>query len=396
MLKAGIIEKTKSDDNAPIVLVKKKTGETRFCLDFRRLNAVTKFDTEPMGNIEDIVAKLHGDRYFSKFDLTKGYWQIPTAESSKHMTAFSTPSASCCFRKCPFGLVNSGASFNRMMRIMLEGVRNTDHYVDDVLSHTQTWEAHMIEIRDVFERIRKARVTVRPTKCLIGYAKVGFAGHKVGSDVVEMEDDKVEKVRLAPRPVTKTQVRSFLGLTGYYRDHIENYATLAVPLTDLTKKQYPEKVTWGAPQEEAFNTLKAKLTERPILRMPDHNLTFILRTDASTMGVGAILLQNFKDGTFPIAYGSKKLLPRERKYAVMELECLAIVFGVRKFAKYLYGKEFILQTDHAPLAYLMGAKLQNSRCLRWALFLQSYRFRMEVIRGKNCIGADYLSRIESE
>ena len=396
MLKAGIIEKTKSEYNAPIVIVKKKSGDNRFCLDFRKLNAVTKFDTEPMGNIEDIIAKLHGERYFSKFDLTKGYWQIPMAKNSKHLTAFSTPTASYCFVKMPFGTVNSGATFNRMMRILLGGLRNTDHYVDDVLSHTSTWEAHLGEIRQVFHRIRQAHLTVRPTKCMIGYSSVGFAGHKVGLDKIEMEQDKVEKVRLAPRPQTKKQVRSFLGLSGYYRDHIKDYATVAVPLTDLIKKGSPEKVIWGTAQEEAFTTLKAKLTQMPILRMPDHNLSFILRTDASTVGVGAVLLQKFPDGIFPIAYASKKLLPRERKYAITELECLAIVFGVKKFAKYLYGKEFILQTDHAPLAYLMNAKLQNARCLRWALYLQTFRFRIEVIRGRDCIGADFMSRIDIE
>ena len=163
------------------------------------------------------------------------------AEKSKRMTAFSTPTESYCFVKMPFGLVNSGASFNRMMRILLRGLGGTDHYVDDVLSHTKTWEAHLTEIRKVFDRIRRAHLTVRPTKCQIGFSRVGFAGHEVGYDKVAMELDKVEKVRLAPQPQTKTQVRSFLGLSGYYRNHIEDYATLAVPLTDLTKKNCPEK-----------------------------------------------------------------------------------------------------------------------------------------------------------
>ena len=392
MLNAGIIERAKSDFNAPIVLVKKKDGSSRFCLDFRRLNDVTKFDTEPMTNVDDILAKLQGDRYFTKIDLAKGYWQCKMAENSKQYTAFQTPTGTYRFRKMPFGLVNSGATFNRMMRRMLGKMDHTDHYVDDVLTHTALWREHMAELRVLFDKIRAAHVTIRPTKCMVGYETVGFVGHTVGEGQVRMEDDKIEKIEKAERPTTKKQVRAFLGLAGYYRKFIQNYAEIAAPLTNLTKKGNPEKVVWGEPEETAFTELKRRLVERPILRMPDHNLKYVLRTDASDVGVGAILLQEYPDGVFPVAYASKKLLPREQNYAVIERECLAVVFGVKKFEKYLYGREFTLQTDHAPLAWLTRSKIQNARCMRWALYLQSYRFRIEIIKGKDNIGADYLSR----
>ena len=392
MLEAGIIERAQSEYNAPIVLVQKKTGETRFCLDFRRLNDVTRFDTEPMSNIDDILAKLKGDRFFSKIDLAKGYWQCKMAEKSKPLTAFQTPTGSYQFGKLPFGLVNSGATFNRMMRKMLGKMNDTDHYVDDILTHTALWNQHLAELRRLFEKIRLANVTIRPSKCMLGYQTIEFVGHTVGTDEIKMEEEKIVKIEKAEIPTTKKQVRAFLGLTGFYRKFIQNYAEIATPLTNLTKNDRPNKVLWGEKEAVAFNTLKQKLVERPILKMPDHDKQFILRTDASDVGVGAILLQEYPEGVFPVAYASKKLLPREQNYSVIERECLAVVFGVKKFEKFLYGKEFILQTDHAPLAWLTRKKIDNARCLRWALYLQTYRFRIEIIKGKENVGADYLSR----
>ncbi len=184
-----------------------------------------------------------------------------------------------------------------------------------------------------------------------------------------------------------------MGLAGYYRRFIPGFSEVSAPLTDLTKKGLPNRVSWDEPQQRAFQTLKDLLTREPILRMPCPEREFILQTDASDDGVGAVLMQEFPDGKFPIAYASKKLLQREKNYSVIERECLALVFGVKKFQRYLYGKEFVLQTDHMPLSYLHKCKLENGRLMRWALFLQTYRFRLEAIKGKENVGADYLSRM---
>ena len=167
---------------------------------------------------------------------------------------------------------------------------------------------------------------------------------------------------------------------------------MAAPLTDLTKKGQPNKVVWGPSQERSFKTLRDLLTSAPILRLPDLSREFMLRTDASDSGVGAILLQQYDDGIFPVAYASKKLLKREKNYSVIERECLAIVFGVKKFQKYLYGKEFVIQTDHAPLSYLQSSRAESGRLMRWSLFLQNYKFRLHAIKGSENVGADYLSR----
>ena len=205
--------------------------------------------------------------------------------------------------------------------------------------------------------------------------------------------DKVEKIRHASRPETKKQLRSFLGLASYYRKFIQNFSTIAAPLSDRTKNREPNKVVWLDAQEKAFVTLKDCLASSPILCLPDFKQHFILRTDASDFGLGAVLLQEQDGDKRPVAYASRKLLPREKAYSVIEKECLALVWGVGKFEVYLDGKEFVLETDHQPLMYLQRAKLLNSRIMRWAISLQPYRFHIEAIAGVKNVGADFLSSL---
>ena len=225
------------------------------------------------------------------------------------------------------------------------------------------------------------------------YRQRGLHWTSISKGEIGLHEDNVAKIRDAARPETKTQVRSFLGLTGYYRDFIPNYAAIAVPLTDLTKKGQPNKVMWGDSQEKAYMSLKKTLTSKPILKLPTMDKPFILRTDASDTGIGAVLLQEHDGKVFPVSYASKKLSDSERRYSVMERECLAIVWGIKRFMLYLYGKEFILQTDHQPLVYIDRTKFANDRIMRWAMFLQNYRFRIMSIKGSDNVGADYLSRV---
>ncbi|XP_021346938.1 uncharacterized protein LOC110446222, partial [Mizuhopecten yessoensis] len=392
MLEMKVIESSNSPYAAPVVIVKKKDGTNRFCIDFRQLNRVTIFDAEPMPNTEDMFSRLGGFRYFSKLDLTKGYWQVPMAETAKEKTAFITPVGLFQFRVMPFGLVNAPATFCRLMRKVLDGLRNVDSFVDDILIYTHSFEDHMYVLRDLFRRLRKAGLSARPTKCFIGYRSLECLGHVVGDQRLEPQPEKISAIEQALRPETKTQLRSFLGLAGFYRKFIANFASIAVPLTELTKKGFPNRLEWGDSQEKAFETLKRALTAKPILKLPDLNEDFILRTDASDTGLGAVLLQIEEGLKLPVAYASRKLLQRERNYAVVEKECLAIVWAVQKFEQYLYGKEFVLETDHQPLTYLQRSKTANGRLMRWALLLQPYRFRIQAIRGSDNIGADYLSR----
>jgi len=273
-------------------------------------------------------------------------------------------------------------------------VNNADSFVDDILGHTPTWKEHIQMLRELFAHIRDAGLTARPTKCFVGYEALNFVGHTIGRDNVRMDPHKLEKIRDAPRPITKRQLRAFLGLAGYYSNFVPNYTDVVVPLTDLTKKREPNVIRWGEAQERAFNRLKVLLSQEPILRMPDFGRPFILQTDASETGVGAVLLQSHEDGKFPVTCVSKKLLPRERNYSTIERECLAIVFAIKRLYAYLYGREFVIQTDHQPLAYIQKCKTDNSRIMRWALFLQNFKFKIEAIKGSENVGADYLSRLD--
>ena len=214
-----------------------------------------------------------------------------------------------------------------------------------------------------------------------------------GEDRLQPHPDKVKAIKESSRPETKKQVRSFLGLAGFYRKFIPDFAVIAAPLTDLTRKGFPNKVEWGDTQELDFITLIKLLTSEPILKLPDISKPFILRTDASDCGVGAVLLQCEGTQKWPTAYASRKLIQRERAYSTVEKECLAIVWAVQKFQRYIYGREFVLETDHQPLIYLNKAKVANPRLMRWALMLQPYRFRIEAIKGSDNVGADFLSRV---
>ena len=392
MLKLDIIEPSNSPYASPVVLVKKQDGTYRFCCDFRKLNSVTVFDAEPIGNPEELFVKMANSKYFTKIDLAKGYWQIKMKPSCKHLTAFVTSEGLFAFKKMPFGLVNSGATFCRMMRILLKGLEDVDNFVDDIIVHTETWQEHVNALRSLLVRLRELHLTARPTKCVIAVKSVAFLGHVIGDGTIQPNPDKVDSILNCSRPTTKKQVRSFLGLIGYYRNFIANFSAISAPLSDLTRKGQPNKVRWNEEQEVAFTSLIKKLSHSPILCLPCFDKPFIVRTDASDSGIGAVLLQEHDSCKRPISYASKKLLDREKRYSVVEKECYAIVWAVKKFNCYLYGREFTLETDHKPLLYLNTAKVANARLMRWALALQSYKFTVEGIKGKDNVGADFLSR----
>ena len=392
MIKMGVIRESNSPYASPVVVVKKKDGSNRVCVDYRKLNKLTVFDPEPMPAAVDLFQKLNGDKYFSKIDLSKGYWQVTIPEADVSKTAFVTPDGSYEFLKMPFGMVNSAATLKRVMKKLLKGMKNVEFYWDDILVHTRTWEEHLKTLRELFKRLAQAGMTIRPSKCIFGTDSIDFLGHQLQQGLIGLHEDNVAKIRKAPRPSTKKQVRSFMGLAGYYRDFIPNFAAVAAPLSDLTQKGQPSKVEWGDAQEKAYQTIKILLTSDPILRLPDPEKSFVLRTDASDYGIGAVLMQEHEGKLFPICYASKKLSDTELNYSTIEKECLAVVWGIKRFHMYLYGVRFVLQTDHEPLKYMNSAKFTNNRVMRWAMFLQSYNMKVQAIKGSDNVGADYLSR----
>lgn len=393
MLQMGIIEPSGSAYNSPVVVVKKPDQTNRLCIDFRQLNKALVSTAEPIPNADEIFAGLANKRFFSKFDLSKGYWQVPLDDESKGKTAFSTPTGHYQFRYMPFGIKNAPAIFTQLMRRVLGGIRDVVHYYDDVLVASETWEEHLESLRIVLQRLARAGLTARPTKCEIGFNKVSFLGYEITEGTKIPLVKTLEKVQNTARPTTKRQIRSFLGLSGYYREFIPNYAAIAKPLTDATKKGAPNKITWTEDLARAFQGLKKALSSHPVLRLPDITRPFTLRTDASDTSLGAILLQEHDGVLHPVSFASRKLSAAETAYATVEKEGLALVWGITKFKPYLLGVPFTVQTDHRPLQYLNSTKHSNQRLLRWSLMLQEYDFTVQYIRGSDNVGADYLSRI---
>jgi hypothetical protein len=392
MIDMDVIEPSESPYASSIVVAKKADGSNRICVDFRKVNKVTVFDPEPMPDPNEIMVKIGNSKFFSKIDLCKGYWQIPMRSQDRDLTSFLTPNGLYRFKVMPFGLSNSPATFNRLMRKILKGLEHTECFLDDILIHTETFDEHLLECRNVLERLQQAHLTAKPSKCEIMQTSLEYLGHVIGEGKIQPTNGKLKAIESAPRPETKKQVRSFLGLIGYYRKFVPHFATIAAPLTDLTKKGVPNKFEWKIEHENAYKRLKSMLLATPILRLPDLSKPFIVRTDASNHGIGAVLFQEHGSWKYPVAYASRKLLESERRYAVVEKECLAIVWAVQKFQAYLYGKLFVIETDHRPLLYLQKSKVSNSRLMRWSMFLQSYKFRTEIIKGSDNVGADFLSR----
>jgi len=265
MVRLGIVEPSNSPYSSPLLMVKKKDGTYRPVVDYRSLNRITVFDSQPGAsfsrepNAEDIFARLSGARFFSKLDFCKGYWQIPMAEADRAKTAFLTPFGIYQFRRMPFGLQNAGATYGRMMRRVLDGLTSTNNFADDVITFSSDWNDQLDELKELFEHVKRAGLTVKPSQCYFGYANVEFLGHKVGDGKLEMLEDKVEQVASAPPPNTKKQQRSFLGLAEYYRRFVRDYARIAAPLTDALKCGNSAPLRWGLAQEAAFAELKQHL-----------------------------------------------------------------------------------------------------------------------------------------
>ena len=395
MLKLGVIEKSNSPFCSPILLVKKKDGKMRFCQDLRKLNRQVVFDAEPMPDIELLFAKLSKAKYLTKIDLTKGYWQIPMKESDKPKTAFSTPQGHFQWTVMPFGLKTAGAIFSRMMRQLIQplGLTEVENFMDDILIATQDRKRHVDCVRRVLARLREVSLAAKPSKVYLGFAELDYLGHRVGRGFVKPDEEKMDKIRNAARPETKKQVRSFLGLAGFYRRFVPNFAEIAFPLTEATRNQAPVKVKWDDACERAFLQLKNHLCEQPACALPDFDRTFVVRTDASDSGLGAILIQDQGFGDQTIACASRKLNSAEKNYSTIEKELLAVVWGIQKFSPYLYGKEFILQSDHLPLKHLDNMKNANGRLMRWAMQLQPFAYVFKSIPGRENVGADFLSRL---
>ena len=294
----------------------------------------------------------------------------------------------------PFGFSGAPGTFQRLMDRVINGLSLTKAYLDDLVIYSSTWQEHLSHVEQICLRLKKAGLTVQLKKCQLAMEECTYLGHVIGKGTTRPELSKLKAVEIYPVPTTKKDVPSFLGLTGDYRRCIPNYATIAKPLTDLTWKSVPERIPWSMICQEAFQILKQTLLTNPIVRNPDFSKEFILQTDASEVGIGAVLSQlDDNDQDHPIGYFSRKLLPRDQKYATVEKECLAVKLGIQHFAVYLMGKPFRIQTDYRALQWLDNFKEKNSRLTRWSLALQPFTFTIEHKKGKDNANADTLSRM---
>ncbi len=391
MLKNGIIRPSNSPYASPMTVVKKKDGKIRLCIDFRKLNALTVVDAEPIPLLEDMLIKMRDAKVFSKMDLSKGYWQIPLEENHKQYTAFQTKKGLMEFNFMPFGLSTAACTFQKAMQIIFSNCQFVVTYFDDILIFSQSWHLHMLHIEKVLQILKTHGFTIKPSKTHFGANSIKFLGHIISENEIKPDEENVNKIRQIPVPKNKKDVQRLLGLLNYYRRFIPNFSEIALPITELLKNK-KQKIEWTEECKNSLETLKNSLCTFPILKMPDLTKVFIVHTDASSRAIGAVLLQQHDEVIFPIQYSSRKLLDREINYAVIEKECLAIVFALKVFDKYLLMKPFHLLSDHKPLSFLKMNKSKNARLTRWALFIQQFNFEFTHIAGAQNILSDLLSR----
>lgn len=393
MLADGIIEPSNSPWSSPIVLVPKKNKEVRFCIDFRRINEVSIKDSYPLPYISGILDKLKGSKYFSTLDLKHGYWQLSLAKESRPITAFTAPGRGFFqFKVLAFGLHSAAATFQRYLDNIigpeLENIALV--YLDDIIVLGRTWEEHINNLKAIFRRLQEAGLKIHPEKCHFAKQSIKYLGHIVSGKGIQTDPEKVEAIKNILPPRTKKEVRSFLGMTSWYRRFVPNFAQITTPLVHLTKKD--KHWHWGDEQEQAFRKVKTALTKSPVLRCPDFNKPFQLHTDASNTGLGIALIQMEGSQERVVAYASRTLSKAEVKYSTTEKECLAVVWGIRKFRYYLEGYRFVVVTDHQCLRWLNELKKPSGRLARWAVDLQQYDFEVKYRRGQMNNLADSLSR----
>ena len=387
MLELGVIKKSTSPWSSPILLVPKANGKYRFCVDFRQVNSKSVRDILPVPRIDTIFSLVGGARIFSTLDLLSGFWQVPMAEQARKYTAFSVCNQHFEFLKMPFGLSGSPATFVRLMNIVLEGLKNVMVYGDDVLVFSATRSEHIDHLSAVMGRLRQAGLVVNAEKCQFGKREVKFLGHVLSAGKISTLPEKVASVQEFPRPTSRKQLQSFLGLANFYRRFVRAFADLASPLYDLLRKGV--SWVWEVRQESAFQELKRRLCEDPVvLTIPDFKDQFEVSTDASNEGLGAVLSQKGK----VVEYASRRLSSAEVNYSATDRELLAIVWAVEKWREYLFGCSFIVYTDHRPITYLLTLKDPKGRMARWIARLQEYSFEVRYRPGIDNDVADCLSR----
>ncbi|MCG7879153.1 MAG: RNase H-like domain-containing protein [Candidatus Thiodiazotropha endolucinida] len=388
----NLVEKSKSPWAFPLVPIRKKDSSIRICIDYRQLNLRTLPDSYPLPRVQECLDALDGATLFSTLDCTSGFFQLQMHPDDKDKTAFVCSKGLFNFKVLPMGLVNSPATYQRLMEHIMTGInfQTCLVYLDDCIIFSKSFNEHISRLDEVLTRISKANLKFRPDKCNLLRREVKFLGHVVSAEGVATCEDKIRAVKEWPIPSNVKELLSFLGLASYYRRFCKSFGTISAPLHKLTKKN--QAFEWSPECQEAFDTLKELLTNAPILGYPNTHDQYFLDTDASSVAVGAVLSQVQNGQERVIAYFSKSLNDAQRKYCVTRRELLAIVEAVKHFHQYLYGVSFIVRTDHGSIRWLRNFKNPNSILARWLEVLSTYRFEIKFRPGSLNRNSDGLSR----
>jgi transposase InsO family protein len=392
MLSDGLIEESDSEWSSPVVMVPKSDKTFRTCVDYRRVNDMTIIGNFPLPRIDDLIDKIGKSKFMTKFDLTKGFWQIPMDKASKDIVAFVTPFGRYTWNYMPFGLKGSNSTFEKTMCKALKGLEDfTGIYLDDIIVYDDTWEIHLLHVAVVLGRLLEYYFTLKLVKCEFAQSEVDYVGHCIGNGFVRPLEAKVQSLLDFPRPTNRKHVQSLLGLAGYYQRFIRCFSDIVAPLTDLLKKN--KQFVWSDDCECSFQCLKARLASCPVLIVPDFAKQFVLFVDCSDVAIGACLAQSSNDDNLykPVCYMSKKLNVHQKHYTTSEKEALALLTAVRSFRIYLYQKTIVF-TDHSPLTFLKRMSKVNQKLLRWMLELEQYDLEIKHVKGADNIIADFLSR----
>ena len=380
--------------SSPLIIGKKQPGEFRFTVDYRKINFETIRDGFPAPDTTRCLESLGQSCWFTALDLTSGYWQIPIAMDSRQYTAFRTRDAHMQFKRLSMGLRNACAHFQRIMGFILmpQCKDFVVIYLDDIIIHTNgTFHDHLAKLHIVFQLLLDAGLKLKSSKCQFGARSLAYLGHIVGPDGIRMDPDKISPIRDMPFPRAPIQVKSFLGMVGYYAHFIPKYATVAAPLYAATHATYTWVVTPS--MVKAFDDLKAMLTRDPVLRLPDFNQPFVVTTDWSKLAISGVLGQlDPHQFEYAVRYASRICSGAESRYCPTHGECLAIIWAAEKFHYYLHGHRWHLKTDHRALQWLNTAKFTSTKLARWALQLQEFDFTVAHCRGELNVVSDYLTR----
>ena len=402
MLEDGVIIPSESPWSSPVVMVTKKDGTCRFCIDYRRLNGVTRKNAYPLPRIDESLDSLGGNQWFCTLDLQSGYWQIGMDPEDREKTAFTTHLGLFEWNVMPFGLCNAPATFENMMETMLRGLlfKNCLVYLDDVVVFGDTKKSCLENLEKVLARLHSYNLKLKPKKCKLFRRTVEYLGRIISPEGVKADPTKVESVATWPTPRDVKEVRSFLGFCSYYRDFIPGFAKVAAPIQRLVigKKKgvrLPAFI-WPEEADKAFVRLKELFTITPVLSYPNEKDPFILDTDASNDSIGAVLSQVRDGKEVPIAFASNSLSKTQRNYCTTKRELLAVVVYTKKYRHYLYGGNFVIRTDHSSLRWLLNFKEADGMMGRWMAHLSELGLgnaQIEHRSGAKHINADCLSRI---